>query len=346
MASILRGSLASASAATASRLTGVSPAVGRAFVLAPCSRQPPFGLVDAPPSDGAAVVVPVGRRIGTSRRDPTLDLSLPPRSGWRPARLTDDEIALCRSHAAVALTITAGRGVGARRGDVSHDRGRPGHVRGDIDLDEGAVWIHGGDDRDRWGHLTDWGSFSSSGAWCGTGATPSSRSSTSGDGSAASRPDLLLHRGQRVLVRAGLGDEPDVRPASVAAWAGRQILDETGGSMRSPGASACRASTARPVHRLGLGRRERRVRTSARGVSALERLEALVANPTSCTRSPTPSRRPTLPGGRPRQYPAYMWLLFDALLSRLRLRPPGRSRARPPARVGPPPSLDPRAVPR
>ena len=31
-----------------------------------------------------------------------------------------------------------------------------------------------------------------------------------------------------VLRRAGLAEEPDVRPASVAAWAGAQILAETG----------------------------------------------------------------------------------------------------------------------
>ena len=31
-----------------------------------------------------------------------------------------------------------------------------------------------------------------------------------------------------VLARAGLAAEPDVRPLSVVAWAGRQILDETG----------------------------------------------------------------------------------------------------------------------
>ena len=30
------------------------------------------------------------------------------------------------------------------------------------------------------------------------------------------------------LVRAGLGDEPDLRPVSVAAWAGRSLLDKTG----------------------------------------------------------------------------------------------------------------------
>jgi integrase/recombinase XerC len=33
---------------------------------------------------------------------------------------------------------------------------------------------------------------------------------------------------QDVLVRAGLGDEPDVRASSVAAWAGRRILRESG----------------------------------------------------------------------------------------------------------------------
>jgi integrase/recombinase XerC len=31
-----------------------------------------------------------------------------------------------------------------------------------------------------------------------------------------------------VLTRAGLAREADVRPASVAGWAGNQILDETG----------------------------------------------------------------------------------------------------------------------
>ena len=31
-----------------------------------------------------------------------------------------------------------------------------------------------------------------------------------------------------VLRRAGLAEEPDVRPASIVAWAGRRILEETG----------------------------------------------------------------------------------------------------------------------
>jgi len=51
------------------------------------------------------------------------------------------------------------------------------------------------------------------------------------------------------------------------------------------------------------------------GFSTLERLEALVANPAlfelaEAVPEPDPSA-----GGRPRQYPVFMWLLFDALLS-------------------------------
>ncbi|MGE0139719.1 MAG: hypothetical protein AB7R77_18045 [Ilumatobacteraceae bacterium] len=51
------------------------------------------------------------------------------------------------------------------------------------------------------------------------------------------------------------------------------------------------------------------------GISALERLEALVANPALFAFADTvpPQRRSD--GGRPRQYPVYMWVLFDALLS-------------------------------
>lgn len=55
--------------------------------------------------------------------------------------------------------------------------------------------------------------------------------------------------------------------------------------------------------------------SSATGVSAFDRLEALVANDelyalADAVPSPPPER-----GGRPRSYPVYMWVLFDALLS-------------------------------
>jgi hypothetical protein len=57
------------------------------------------------------------------------------------------------------------------------------------------------------------------------------------------------------------------------------------------------------------------VATDRVGFSTLERLEALVADDALYRLAGLiPERNPSS-GGRPRQYPAYMWLLFDALLS-------------------------------
>jgi hypothetical protein len=60
---------------------------------------------------------------------------------------------------------------------------------------------------------------------------------------------------------------------------------------------------------------KRRANNEPVGVSSFERLEALVANDelyalANAVPSPEPSA-----GGRPRQYPVYAWVLFDALLS-------------------------------
>lgn len=56
-------------------------------------------------------------------------------------------------------------------------------------------------------------------------------------------------------------------------------------------------------------------RRQARGVAALERLEALVANDALFEFADAVPDVPRQRGGRPRQYPAYMWVLYDALLS-------------------------------
>lgn len=51
------------------------------------------------------------------------------------------------------------------------------------------------------------------------------------------------------------------------------------------------------------------------GVSSLERLEALVANDELFALADAVPEPDSSQGGRPRMYPPYMWLLFDALLS-------------------------------
>jgi hypothetical protein len=52
-----------------------------------------------------------------------------------------------------------------------------------------------------------------------------------------------------------------------------------------------------------------------RGVGTLERLEALVANPELFALGDAVPDRDPEAGGRPRQFPPYMWVLYDALLS-------------------------------
>ena len=56
-------------------------------------------------------------------------------------------------------------------------------------------------------------------------------------------------------------------------------------------------------------------RIRSRGVPALERLEALIANDALFELADAVPEVPRERGGRPRQYPAYMWVLYDALLS-------------------------------
>ncbi|MBX7071248.1 MAG: hypothetical protein K1X38_17835 [Microthrixaceae bacterium] len=54
---------------------------------------------------------------------------------------------------------------------------------------------------------------------------------------------------------------------------------------------------------------------TARGVSALEQLEALVDNPELFALADAVELPDTTLGGRPRHYPTYMWVLYDALIT-------------------------------
>lgn len=50
------------------------------------------------------------------------------------------------------------------------------------------------------------------------------------------------------------------------------------------------------------------------GFSTLERVEALVANPALFELADAVPERDLSAGGRPRDFPVFLWLLFDALL--------------------------------
>lgn len=167
------------------------------------------------------------RRLGLVDGDPTLDLALPARvvGSFRP--LTDDEVDLCRDAAAWWMSsnrfaaVWALAEAGARGAEL-------GAVRvSDVDLDDKRVRLSGGKRvESRRAPLTDWArdalerritTLGGADFVAYRGTSPRS----AGRISAASAVTA-------VLTRAGLGDETDLRPTSVAGWAGRKEFDRTG----------------------------------------------------------------------------------------------------------------------
>jgi integrase/recombinase XerC len=166
----------------------------------------------------------VARRLGLAETDPTLDLRLPPKSSVAARPLDDEEVELCRdvahwtsSRVAVAWALAEATARGAEIAAVTRD---------DVDLDAGTVWIKGGPRTSpRTGALSEWGLATLRQRAPGCGAGPLAYA---GEGSGIAGQVSTCRAISSVLLRAGLAGEPDVRPMSVAAWAGRRVLDETG----------------------------------------------------------------------------------------------------------------------
>lgn len=168
------------------------------------------------------------REAGLVAGDPTLDLILPPRSSLSTRPLTDDEVALCRSVAQWSLTGSRRAAAWALAEATCRSSELPNISADDIDFDSGRVWISGGKSTaPREGRLSDWGLQhlrarvleldEPTQPLVYSGRSPSRAGQVAG---ASALVD--------VLTRAGLHHEPDVRPGSVAAWAGRRVLDDSG----------------------------------------------------------------------------------------------------------------------
>jgi integrase len=99
----------------------------------------------------------------------------------------------------------------------------------DLDLDAGRVWIHGGRATvPRWGHLTEWGAAQLRRRVATLSGDPATRVVYGGAGDVGTGQVSASVAVGDVLTRSGLAGERDVRPASVAAWAGRRVLSESG----------------------------------------------------------------------------------------------------------------------
>lgn len=163
-----------------------------------------------------------GRKLEVTDRDPTLDIRLPPRSSLHARPLTDDEIELCRSYSVRTLTETRQPAAWAMA-EATARSAELAHIWIEhIDLDGDRIWIPGSSKTEaRWGALSRWGKVQIERRVRSMERTaprdrlvcPTARAGVSATASASTAIAATLRR-------AGLHREADVRPASVAAWAG------------------------------------------------------------------------------------------------------------------------------
>lgn len=210
-------------------LDHASPTVVRSFVAAADPDGRPAGVsLQRARRSAVRALYRCGRQLGVATIDPTVDIRLPALSTLRARPLTDYELLECR--AASTWSLTSDRRVVAwalaeatcRSGEI------PNVLAGDVDICTGALVIRGGGRcLPRNGQLTEWGREQIS-IHLANDPDPTSPLVYAGGsprlGGLVSANSAI----SQVLQRAGLADEPDVRPSSVVAWAGTKVLERTG----------------------------------------------------------------------------------------------------------------------
>ena len=196
----------------------------------------------------------VARQLGLVETDPTMDLALPARRPPEARPLTDAEVDRCRAAsmywfdgtrlpAAWALTEA-----GVRTGELANV------TVGALDLERGGVWAPGCRSAiPRHATLTGWGVTQLRRRVSRLPGDPTRPVVYQGNGSDKSKQAASCIAISVTLTRAGLGDDPAVRPVSVTAWAGRQILAETG-RIEDVAARLGMASLDRAARLVGLDR--------------------------------------------------------------------------------------------
>ncbi len=209
-------------------LDEVTPGIVRAFVTASIDGQPPSVATMHLRRSVLRFVFRRARDLGLASHDPCVDLALPPRSGLVARPLTDDEIGVCRSYSLTSLTNTRTPAAWALAETTARTAEIP-HIRMcDIDLDGARVWLQGTSRTiPRWVPLSQW-AITQLERRARMLDGPDVPLVYSANGSAESAQASSCQAISDTLARAGLTREPDVRPISVTAWAGRQLLEQTG----------------------------------------------------------------------------------------------------------------------
>jgi integrase len=171
------------------------------------------------------------RELGLLEGDPTLDLVLPSRTRDAARPLTDDEVDGCRRVCLHDLTSTRLSVAWALGEATARTAEIPRITVADVDLPNGKVWIRGSAKTEpRWGALTEWGAVQVARHIRSLAKNLPSETTVAyaGSGNAESRRSFSCQAIRETLQRAGLTEDPYVRPASLTGWAGVQVMRETG----------------------------------------------------------------------------------------------------------------------
>lgn len=173
------------------------------------------------------------RRLQLTLDDPTTDITVPARQSSGQRALSEDEAALVRlfsehatptRHAATAALLLAG----AHTSELGHISAA------DLDPHASTVWAHGSSKHhprtlplDRWSMrvLTERAAHLSRPL---PNPCPSPVLCTGAAGSDAHKQARVCVTVREILTRAGLSDDPGVRPASLTACAARRVFDRAG----------------------------------------------------------------------------------------------------------------------
>jgi site-specific recombinase XerD len=171
----------------------------------------------------------MAREWGLEVGDPTLDVMLPAREPHHIRPLTDVEILACRAVSLHTLIETRLPAAWALAEATARTSELPSILTSAVDLPSGTVWILGSSKtQPRRGSLSTWG-IQQLGRRLERLESREIEDSPviyEGDRGGASAQSSASAAIACTLRRAGLTTDPAVRPASIAAWAGRRLLDE------------------------------------------------------------------------------------------------------------------------
>ncbi len=217
---------------------------GRVFDLTEVTESHIRLWVDAPLPDGrppslatrhsrraaARLAFRLLRERGVVAHDPTVDLLLPRRNRNKTARpLTDQEVTAGRASSVATIGETFRPAAWALAEATATTHEIPRVLGLDIDVSRGTVWLGGSAKVEpRFSLLTEWGVRIISRRLQEVGDDTLPVAYLGEGTSAASMQASAATALGRTLRAAGLTADPSVKPASLRAWAGRQVFLRTG----------------------------------------------------------------------------------------------------------------------